>query len=863
MTVAELQQKLNAALSEHKPDATIARQLGGFELTERLTAVTLSQLKGHLVPGSRAAVALELLADRSAFLDAPASESPDSSVPDSAEQNRIVAAAHLYVSQSLLRLPDFFATRMISLYDDRPQSLKKGEWPTRSGLHLIGTSSGEISVRNERDNQPATQDSSVWQANIGLISGGEFGNTLGMVFADTAKGSISWSHWEESTQGRLAVFKYEVPAPASHYEVLSALRREQTIEGFDSPNGASRGISVLGTKPNPGLSSPTIVRTRPGYHGSIRVDPIDGTILRITIDADLTKGTPFRRAALLVDYGPVDIAGATFICPVRSIALSKALDDPDTITGDAPTEWLNETHFTNYHRFGSTSRILAGDSAPPSKAGAESAGTDATGESAPQPVSSATPGTKAASAPFPNMQPPNSSAYPSGGGSSVESPPANVTATSPATGQAAAIIPGYQPPNVVVAPPSTIQDSAVTLHVEASELLIPVVVRDKQGRPVGNLSKGDFKVFDQGKIRDITGFTLITSDAAEGAQSNSATAGSAVGASREPVKPESAQNRFIIFLFDDLHISSSDLANAQKAIAQILDEPLPANEFEAVLSFTGVNSGITRDRTLLQAAVKKLTVHRAFQSNARDCPDIDYYSADKILNQHDEPEFQAAIAKVRACNGGGIITSGSHNGIDNPTSSDQRLAISAAAHALASGEEDARQSLLSIGSVVNAMSKLPGQRTLILVSPGFLSISPEAMTFKSQLLGRAAIANVVISALDARGLYVGNVDASQGGQSVTGQTSQGHLAALQASDSAMAELAYGTGGTFFHNNNDLESGLKTLIATPEFLYLLDVSLKDVKPTGSYHQLRVEIDKRGLDVLSRRGYFAPKAASMKR
>jgi len=194
------------------------------------------------------------------------------------------------------------------------------------------------------------------------------------------------------------------------------------------------------------------------------------------------------------------------------------------------------------------------------------------------------------------------------------------------------------------------------------------------------------------------------------------------------------------------------------------------------------------------------------------------------------------------------------------------LARSAATQALAVGEEDARQSLLLVGAVVSAMSKLPGQRMLILVSPGFLSLSPEAMTFKSELLDRAAGSNVVISALDARGLYTGNADASLGGNTTIsdsfGQTSQNRLAAMEASENAMAELAYGTGGTFFHNNNDLENGLKSLAAAPQYLYLLQVSLKDVKPTGTYHRLEVKVDQHGLDVQARRGYFAPKATNRK-
>ena len=856
-TVAQLQQALNTAINAHKPDTEIAREIGGFELTERLTEATLGRLKARLVPGTQGARALELLADRSAFFDPPANELPATPAPDSAEQTRILQAARRYVSQTLPRLPDFFATRVISLYDDRPQTLKTNDWPSRSGLHLIDTSSGEISVRNERENQPATQGSAVWQANVGLISGGEFGNTLGMILADTANGNIRWSHWEESAKGRVAVFRYEVPASVSHYEVLNAVP-----------------------------SNPGIVHTKPGYHGSIGVSPADGTILRITMDADLTRGAPFRRAAILVEYGPVDIAGTTFTCPVRSIALSMPLDDPDTINGDAPREWLNETHFTHYHRFASTARILAGGAAPPS-AKAEPARTDVINksakESAPQLVTSGAPEMQArtpvkgqplppvaesTSVPAANMQAPQAGASQPGSGRSEPPSPASAAPAEPVTEQATSTVAASGA--FAVAPPGSVPAGGVTLHVEVPELLIPAVVRDKQGRAVGKLGQSDFTVFDQGKIRAITGFTVVESAATgvvpAGAETG-ATAGSGVAVSGTSATPASPQNRFILFLFDDRHLNTSDLAITQKAAIKMLDEPLAATDYEAVVSFSGINSGITRDRALLQAAIMKLKVHRTFQHDTRDCPDIDYYAADKILNQHDYMEFVVAVAKAKACGGGapGRLPESSGE-IDDPTSLAERLARSAATRALAGGEEDARQSLLLIGAVVSAMSKLPGQRTLILVSPGFLSLSPEAMTFKSQLLDQAAGSNVVINALDARGLYVGNADASLGPNSTIsdtfGQTSQDRLAAMEASENAMAELANGTGGTFFHNNNDLENGLKSLAAAPQYLYLLQVSLKDVKPTGTYHRLQVKVDQHGLDVQARRGYFAPKATNRK-
>jgi hypothetical protein len=72
---------------------------------------------------------------------------------------------------------NFLATRSINRYNDSPQELKKGAWPVRLGLHLVDTSSREISVRDERDSLP----SAVWQEQPGLISKGEFGSTLGMI----------------------------------------------------------------------------------------------------------------------------------------------------------------------------------------------------------------------------------------------------------------------------------------------------------------------------------------------------------------------------------------------------------------------------------------------------------------------------------------------------------------------------------------------------------------------------------------------------------------------------------------------------------------------------------------------------------
>jgi hypothetical protein len=365
VTVAQLEQALTAAGAAHKPDLEMMRQIGEMELSERLTEDTLGRLNAKLGLGSEAKLALRLLAHQSEFLDPPASELPATAAPGDADQQRMLDAARRYVAKSLPRLPNFLANRTTYRYDDSPRELKKDAWPVRAGLHLVGKSSRETSLRDERENQPPAQGSAVWQAQIGLTTQGEFGSTLSMIMADTAQGKISWSHWEETAAGTAAVFQYSVPKSASHFELIGSHQSQPNLEGVATPSAGNRGIAGVRVQAaDVGSTGASIIRSKPGYHGSLWLDPATGTILRITIEADAKDSSPFRRAAVLVEYGPVQIGDGQFICPVRSLALSSAEPDARAATNDEPTQWLNETLFTGYHRFVATTRILTDGSTP-------------------------------------------------------------------------------------------------------------------------------------------------------------------------------------------------------------------------------------------------------------------------------------------------------------------------------------------------------------------------------------------------------------------------------------------------------------------------------------------------------------------
>ena len=88
------------------------------------------------------------------------------------------------------------------------------------------------------------------------------------------------------------------------------------------------------------------------------------------------------------------------------------------------------------------------------------------------------------------------------------------------------------------------------IKASVNEVLVPVVVRNAQGRAVSNLSKDDFQVFDNGKPETITGFRIVKR-AAETSAANSFAPRPDAAESPAVSQPISPPQRFVVFLFDD------------------------------------------------------------------------------------------------------------------------------------------------------------------------------------------------------------------------------------------------------------------------------------------------------------------------
>jgi VWFA-related protein len=397
------------------------------------------------------------------------------------------------------------------------------------------------------------------------------------------------------------------------------------------------------------------------------------------------------------------------------------------------------------------------------------------------------------------------------------------------------------------------QSTSPTIVVTVNRVLVPVVVRDKQGRVVGDLKREDFRILDDGQSRPISDFTIVKRGASAKPLENGPLAANVGPPSSQP---SAIPARIIVLLFDDLHLSFEDIVHVQKASIGAL-AALSDSDMAAVVTISGVNSGLTREHQKLQEAVMKLKPVGLYRSSSSDCPNIGYYQANLIENQHDSTATADATAQVFNCD----------PALDRQRDAAiaARMVESAASRIVTAGRLDIQATLSTLREIVRRMTALPGERTLILVSPGFLTIEPDALSAESQIIDLAARSNVTVSTLDARGLYTTSIGASErvaGGPGVVQYQSETRRNSMSSEENPLAEFADGTGGTFFHNRNDLDAGFQRLIETPEYVCLLEFSLDNAKPDGRYHRLKVSVDHEGLQLDFRQGYFMPKPEKKK-
>jgi len=391
------------------------------------------------------------------------------------------------------------------------------------------------------------------------------------------------------------------------------------------------------------------------------------------------------------------------------------------------------------------------------------------------------------------------------------------------------------------------QEEVVRVYTELVQT--DVMVFDKQGRFVNDLTRDSFQLKVDGKPRPIQAFDLIKAGSNEEAQLAAARGGvdAAPTLSNRPVPLD--RGRTVFFYLDDFHLDVGGFAAARKVLTQFVENELGQNDQVAIVAASGqvgFLQQLTNNRTVIYQAIQRLSP-RLYSVRDSDRPPMGEYEALLVdLDDRDVVEvFVTYTLKV------------------NPGMSRQtaEAIVRARAQGLLSQSAAFNTYTLSgLEKLVRSLSAVPGRKVLFLMSNGFLiqNRRSDSMQRLKQVTAAAAKSGVVIYSLDVRGL-VGDLDSDLSAERVfdtTGVMQRAMRGELMASQDGLNALARDTGGRPFFNTNDFRQGVAAAVKETSVYYLLawKPDLEQPKP-GRFRNIDVSVVGRpDLTVRVRRGFF---------
>jgi VWFA-related protein len=405
--------------------------------------------------------------------------------------------------------------------------------------------------------------------------------------------------------------------------------------------------------------------------------------------------------------------------------------------------------------------------------------------------------------------------------------------------------------------------SPFKVQVQRNMVLVRAIVRDSNGRPVSGLRKEDFRLFDNGKPQEIDQFAVESSSGASAIARQAPPKPPDGEAASEPAPANLTPRNYQALYFDDVQTKFEDIARARDAADRYLAATLTPADRAAIFTSSGQdNLDFTDDRSKLHDALFNLRPRPIVRADTQSCPDIGDYQAYLIVDRRDPYAIAIAADEAYQCNCQGLSGQALQACQAQAASSVEATAMGV----LNESETQFTAVLRGLEQVVRRTALLPGQRSVIFLSPGLLSYNLESQI--AEITERALRLNVVVNTLDPRGLYVTipGGDASQPNHvfpqnaALLGNKQQIILDGFSHAEEVLIGLAADTGGQFFHHSNDLDKGFRQVGTLSEVSYVLAFSPRNLRFDGRFHKLKVSlVNPAGFTLQARRGYFAPKAS----
>jgi VWFA-related protein len=419
------------------------------------------------------------------------------------------------------------------------------------------------------------------------------------------------------------------------------------------------------------------------------------------------------------------------------------------------------------------------------------------------------------------------------------------------------------------------QRATGTVQGGVSAVLVDVVVRDRKGDPVRDLSQDDFEILEDGTPQSIGSFTPIFEGGGDSAPATDDAVAASAGGKKAPADtppgPGLQGPPVTALVFDRLSPEAKKIAvaAARKYVSQGSELPSLVGVFGIDLAFTPY-APFTKDPAVLSKALDTI------ESRASTSFGIDKERQADVQNE----ATMTANAADTATSGAGA---GGTGGIGSAPGAAQLAAMESEmmrAFEVLERDEQGYASVNGLFAIIGQLKNLPGRKSIVLFSEG-VSIPPAVQRLFLGVIDAANRANVSIYTMDAAGLRAtsqqaeirdavnqsANVGLNANATVRNGAASRPLSERLEKNEDVLRQdahtglgmLAQETGGELFENTNNLRKGFDRVESDLRNYYLLGYTPTNGSYDGTFRKIEVKVKRSGVTVAARKGYFAVRNA----
>lgn len=373
-------------------------------------------------------------------------------------------------------------------------------------------------------------------------------------------------------------------------------------------------------------------------------------------------------------------------------------------------------------------------------------------------------------------------------------------------------------------------------------VVVNATVTDKSGNPVKDLTLSDFKVFDDGQPQAIN--TLALESFAPPAA--------------EEAKAPAADARMISIVIDDLTMKrQQSVLNFSRLVGSVKEfvrnDMSPVDQVAVLSGSRKVRLPFTNHKQRLLEELASLPRRLNLDTMQRPCPDLtDFESWHISKDLFSSPYYKDLRDTCGKYMGGYTDDSVTRRGGAHDIEGMLRLF---ALRTNGDTEFPARNLLYTIRQNIRTLRHFEGTRTIVLFSDGFLAEKTTPAAYQLQeLVDMALHSGIVLNTVSTRGVgtspYIDDITSAKTWEITMNEDD------TSAQHALMAQMADETGSIFFYNNS-LYKPLQTIAQRRFSYYVLTYAMPPHKADGSCHQTKLEINRPGLQVSHRKGYYTPK------